>query len=154
MGTIFADISGVMQEGMLARFAMALQRGQIEVVGGQGIGGQGGNIVVDDNCLVWTLFSPDLIATWLLLTINGGTAHVTSISISRPTDDVSALMEQRMRFSHQQQWRRIPEHIQSSDVPCFIKDQRHGHPLTAILIHTLSAPPKHDKQRPSPLGPG
>lgn len=62
MGTIFADISGVMQEGMLARFAMALQRGQIEVIGGQGVGGQGENIVVDDNCLVWTLSSPDRIA--------------------------------------------------------------------------------------------
>jgi hypothetical protein len=45
-----------MQEGMLARFAMALQRGQIEAIGGQGFGGQGGTIVVDDNCLVWSSF--------------------------------------------------------------------------------------------------
>jgi hypothetical protein len=37
---------------MLARFAMALQRGQIEAIGGQGFGGQGGTIVVDDNCEV------------------------------------------------------------------------------------------------------
>jgi len=41
-----------MQEGMLARFAIALQRGQIEVIGGQAVGGQEGGIVVDDNCLV------------------------------------------------------------------------------------------------------
>lgn len=31
---------------------MALQRGQIEAIGGQGFGGQGGTIVVDENCLV------------------------------------------------------------------------------------------------------
>ena len=37
---------------MLARFAAALQRGQIQGVGGQGFGGGGGTIVVDDNCLV------------------------------------------------------------------------------------------------------
>ena len=48
----FADILGVMQEGMLARFAMALQRGQIEAIGGQGFGGEEGTIVVDDNCQV------------------------------------------------------------------------------------------------------
>lgn len=45
-----------MQEGMLARFAMALQRGQIEAISGQGVGGQGGTIIVDDNCLVWPFF--------------------------------------------------------------------------------------------------
>ena len=39
---------------MLARFAAALQRGQIQAVGGQGFGGGGGTIVVNDNdnCLV------------------------------------------------------------------------------------------------------
>ena len=37
---------------MLARFAAALQRGQIQGVGGQGFGGAGGTVVVDDNCLV------------------------------------------------------------------------------------------------------
>jgi hypothetical protein len=37
---------------MLARFAAALQRGQIQAVGGQGFGGGGGTIVIDDNCLV------------------------------------------------------------------------------------------------------
>lgn len=48
-----ADITGVMQEGMLARFAAALQRGQIQAITGQGFGGQGATIVVnDENCLV------------------------------------------------------------------------------------------------------
>ncbi|KIX05382.1 uncharacterized protein Z518_06254 [Rhinocladiella mackenziei CBS 650.93] len=42
-------------EGMLARFAIALQRGQIEAIGGQGFGGQGGTIVVDDNCSYYHL---------------------------------------------------------------------------------------------------
>ncbi len=47
---------------MLARFAMAIQRGQIEAIGDQGFGGQGGTIVVDDNCEVrlgpgWTALS-------------------------------------------------------------------------------------------------
>ena len=39
---------------MLARFAAALQRGQVQAIaGGQGFGGGGGTIVVDDqNCLV------------------------------------------------------------------------------------------------------
>lgn len=37
---------------MLARFAAALQRGQIQGIGGQGFGGGGGTIVVDNNCLV------------------------------------------------------------------------------------------------------
>lgn len=39
---------------MLARFAAALQRGQIQAVGGQGLGGGGGTIVINDNdnCLV------------------------------------------------------------------------------------------------------
>lgn len=38
---------------MLARFAAALQRGQIQTIeGGQGFGGGGGTIVVDDNCSV------------------------------------------------------------------------------------------------------
>lgn len=41
-----------MQEGMLARFAMALQRGQIQTIGDEGFDGPGGAIVVDDNCLV------------------------------------------------------------------------------------------------------
>ena len=43
-----------LQEGMLARFAAALQRGQIQAVAGQGFGGGGGTIVVNDNdnCLV------------------------------------------------------------------------------------------------------
>ena len=52
-----------MQEGMLARFAMALQRGQIEAIGGQGFGGQGGTIVVDDNCEVrWSRTGLDCLA--------------------------------------------------------------------------------------------
>ncbi len=34
---------------MLARFAAALQRGQIQAVAGQGFGGGGGTIVVNDN---------------------------------------------------------------------------------------------------------
>lgn len=37
---------------MLTRFALALQRGQFETVAGQGFGGQGATIVVDDNCEV------------------------------------------------------------------------------------------------------
>lgn len=37
---------------MLARLAAALQRGQIQAVMGQGFGGTGGTVVVDDNCLV------------------------------------------------------------------------------------------------------
>ena len=42
---------------MLARLAAALQRGQIQAVGGQGFGGGGGTIIVDDNCLVsWPLY--------------------------------------------------------------------------------------------------
>lgn len=41
-----------MQEGMLARFAMALQRGQIQTIGDEGFDGPGGAIVIDDNCLV------------------------------------------------------------------------------------------------------
>lgn len=41
-----------MQEGMLARFAVALQRGQIEAIEGQGIGIPGGTITIDDNCMV------------------------------------------------------------------------------------------------------
>lgn len=42
---------------MLARLALALQNGQlqgIEGVGGQGFGGEGGTIVVDENCSVST----------------------------------------------------------------------------------------------------
>ena len=39
---------------MLTRLAMVLQQGQIEAIGGQGFGGQGGTIVVDDNCEVWS----------------------------------------------------------------------------------------------------
>lgn len=42
---------------MLARLALALQNGQlqgIEGVGGQGFGGEGGMIVVDENCEVST----------------------------------------------------------------------------------------------------
>jgi len=44
-----------LQQGMLARLALALQNGQlqgIEGVGGQGFGGEGGTIVVDENCSV------------------------------------------------------------------------------------------------------
>ena len=38
---------------MLARFAAALQRGQIQTIAGrQAFGDGGGTIVVDDNCLV------------------------------------------------------------------------------------------------------
>ena len=40
---------------MLARLALALQNGQlqgIEGIGGQGFGGEGGTIVVDENCTV------------------------------------------------------------------------------------------------------
>jgi len=43
---------------MLARLALALQNGQlqgIEGVGGQGFGGEGGTIVVDENCTVSVL---------------------------------------------------------------------------------------------------
>ncbi len=46
---------------MLARLALALQNGQlqgIEGVGGQGFGGEGGTIVVDENCSVSTLSDP------------------------------------------------------------------------------------------------
>ncbi|EHY53407.1 hypothetical protein HRR83_003614 [Exophiala dermatitidis] len=39
-------------EGMLARLAMALQRGQIEAIGEQGFGAGGATIVVDENCQV------------------------------------------------------------------------------------------------------
>ncbi|EXJ69585.1 uncharacterized protein A1O5_07621 [Cladophialophora psammophila CBS 110553] len=39
-------------EGMLARFALALQRGHIQAIGGPGFEGTGGTIVVDDNCSV------------------------------------------------------------------------------------------------------
>ncbi|EXJ77169.1 hypothetical protein A1O3_10327 [Capronia epimyces CBS 606.96] len=40
-------------EGMLARLAMALQRGQIEAIGGHGFGAtEGTNFVVDENCQV------------------------------------------------------------------------------------------------------
>lgn len=59
----FTDLKsfGILQEGMLARFAAALQRGQIQGIGGQGFGGGGGTIVVDDNCLVCRSSpSPDL----------------------------------------------------------------------------------------------
>ncbi|KAK5053241.1 hypothetical protein LTR84_002215 [Exophiala bonariae] len=79
----FADISGVMQEGMLARFAIALQRGQIEVIGGQAVAGQEGGIVVDDNCLVWP--SIRLIYTIAHADSRWGTAHVTSFNISHTT---------------------------------------------------------------------
>ena len=68
-GTIVADHYGAMQEGMLARFAMALQRGQIEGVGGQGFGGQGGTIVVDDN---FNLILPFLAKN---LNLPAGSAH-------------------------------------------------------------------------------
>ena len=41
------------QEGMLARFAAALQRGQLQAIAGAQPGGGGGAIVVDqDNCNV------------------------------------------------------------------------------------------------------
>ena len=44
-----------MQEGMLVRFAAAMQRGQIQGIGGQGPGGGGATVVVDDNCTVSSL---------------------------------------------------------------------------------------------------
>lgn len=52
-GAVLTSV-GVMQEGMLARFAAALQRGQIAGIaqGGFGIAGEGGTIVIDDNCTV------------------------------------------------------------------------------------------------------
>jgi len=40
---------------MLARLAIALQNGQlqgIEGIGGQGFGGEGGTVIVDENCSV------------------------------------------------------------------------------------------------------
>jgi len=54
--TNYANVLGL-QQGMLARLALALQNGQlqgIEGVGGQGFGGEGGTIVVDENCSVST----------------------------------------------------------------------------------------------------
>ena len=45
---------------MLARFARALQRGQIQIAGQGGPGAGGGTIVVDDNCLVSRLSIPPL----------------------------------------------------------------------------------------------
>jgi len=44
---------------MLARIAAAIQNGDIqgiEGVAGQGFGGTGGTIVIDDNCSVCTVF--------------------------------------------------------------------------------------------------
>lgn len=45
----------VLQQGMLARLVLAAQNGElqgIEGIGGQGFGGGGGTIVVDENCQV------------------------------------------------------------------------------------------------------
>ena len=43
---------GALQGDMLGRFVLALQRGDIQAVGGQGFGGTEGAVVVDDNCSV------------------------------------------------------------------------------------------------------